>query len=249
MKKLFFILSIAITGIFITGCDHTTITTGDDSSGKIEGNGKLTTQSRTVSTFHAVLITGVFHVQLEQGAQEAVKVEADENIQPLILCVVENDTLKIKLKEHVAISNAKKINISVTVVDINKLDMQGVGTLKCASVLRLKELEFKNEGVGATSLNVEVGKLTVNTESLGALTLTGMADDVTITQNGVGLLQAFELKANKLTLTTSGVGASEVYAANEINIDASGIGSVKYKGGAAKRKIKSEGVSKVTEME
>lgn len=249
MKNASFFSVLALAVVFFAGCDHTTITTGDGSSGKIEGNGKVRMEPRNVSAFHAILITGVFNVQLEQGSREAVKVEADENIQPLILTEVDHDTLKIMLKKDVSISNSKKINVFITLVDVSKIDMKGVGTLKCASVLKLKELEFRNEGIGATSLNVEVGKLTVNTESLGALKLTGLADDAFITQNGVGVLQAFELKTNKLVLTTSGVGASEVYAANEISIDASGIGGVKYKGGASKRKIKSEGLSKVVEAE
>jgi len=238
---------IAVISLMLSACGNSTVTTGNGSE-KVEGNGKVETQSRTVTAFHAVQINGVFNVQIDQGAQEAVKVETDENIQPMVITEVVNDTLKITLKDDVSISNSKKMNVWVTVVDLNRIEMQGVGSLK-SSLLKLKELELDNEGVGATSLNLEVGKLTVNTESVGALTLNGLADDVSIRQDGVGILQAFGLKTNKLSLVTSGVGACEVYAALEISIDASGIGSVKYKGGASKRNIKSEGVGKVSEVE
>jgi hypothetical protein len=238
---------ILVMGSFMMSCDNSTITTGDGSQ-ETEGNGKVKTESRDLLSFDQVHITGVFNVILEQGSKEAVSVEADENVLPLIITEVVDNILQVKIKDDVSIKHAKKINVHITLVDLQVISMQGVGTLKSEGMLQLKEIELKNEGVGTTNLSLNADKLTVNTASVGALTLSGSVKDVSIKHDGVGILKAFELKTSRLSLITSGVGASEVYATEEISIDAAGIGSVKYKGGAAKKNIKSEGVGTVSEL-
>ena len=56
------------------------------------------------------------------------------------------------------------------------------------------------------------------------------------------------LKTRSMNLTVDGIGGAEVYAANELSIKASGVGNVKYKGGAPKKDIRAEGVGEVEEV-
>ncbi|MCW3084661.1 MAG: hypothetical protein JWP12_2027 [Bacteroidetes bacterium] len=247
MKTVYQTLAI-LTGFLLCCCDNMTISTGDGAN-KIKGDGKVTSDVRTISSFHAIDVEGVFNVILQQGDKESVKVETDENIQPIVITEVKNDTLRVKLKEDYSIRNFQKIDVYVTLADITGLKTAGVGTLKCQAPLRLKQLTFTTEGVGTTNLNIIGDELIVKSEIVGALNLSGAVKNVTIHHSGVGMIEAFNLKAENLSLTTDGVGAAEVFASNEININASGIGSVKYKGGALTKNIKSDGVGKVTQAD
>lgn len=249
MKKIITsaVLFVMLSAGF-TACDNVSVTTGDGSQ-KVEGNGKLSTKTHNVAAFSAIDLSGVFNVFLSQGAKEEVRIETDENIQPLILVNVVNDTLKLKMKEDISIEKMKKINVYITLVNISALHTAGVGELKCTSALRLNSLELDCEGVGATDLNIAAGRLTVKSQIVGALILSGTAKEATITHDGIGLISAFELHTEKMTLKASGMGAAEVYASNEINIRASGIGNVKYKGGAMKKDIQSERLGKVESVD
>lgn len=246
MKSIYITLLI-IAGSTLCSCENMTVSTGDGSA-KVTGDGKMNSESRTMSAFNAIDVEGVFNVILDQGDKEAVRVEADENIIPLVLTDVDNNTLKVKLKDDVSIRNIGKVNVYITLKDIQQLTTKGVGSLKCRSTLHLKDLKFDCEGVGASSLDIVADHLGVTSAVVGALTLTGQARDVKIDHSGVGEIAAFGLKAEDLALTTSGVGAAEVYASATLNINASGIGNVAYKGGAPTKNIRAEGLGKVKEV-
>jgi hypothetical protein len=233
--------------LFVTACDNSTISTGD--GGPVtEGNGKLKKEDRVMNGFNKIHIEGVFNVTLIQSGEEALSVESDENLLPLVITKVHDSILDIKLKDNISIKNPKKINVRVHLKNVNNILMKGVGMLRSAGTLNLKELKLENEGVGATALTLNVKKLDVKTESVGTLTLNGTALDVTINQNGVGLLKAAGLKANNLSLETKGIGASEVYAVYQMKIESEGLGSVSYKGDPVKKSIRSKGLGKISAM-
>ncbi|MGZ4057297.1 MAG: head GIN domain-containing protein [Bacteroidia bacterium] len=239
-------LSVLFCALLFVSCDNMTVTTGDGSY-KVTGNGKQTSQNRDTGPFNQIEIEGVFNVYLSQGDKESVKVETDENIQPLILTTVKDNVLSVKMKDSTSINKMKKINIFISLVDISKLSSTGVGSLKCSQKLNLKNLEFMSKGVGATDLKLSVEKLTVHSEIVGALMLSGDAKEVVINHNGVGIIQAFDLKAEKLSLRSDGIGSAEVYASKELNINSSGLGGVKYKGNPEVKNIKNEGLCKIEE--
>jgi Putative auto-transporter adhesin, head GIN domain len=247
MKKniRFTILPFALSLLFLASCDNMTVSTGDGST-KVLDNGVLKAKEQAVTSFSQIKLEGVFNVHLSQGKKEAVTIEAAENILPFILTTVENEVLTIKMKDDVSIEKMKKINVFITLVNISSLTSSGVGNLTCAAPLKLTALEFVNNGVGANGLNIIADKLTVKSETVGALTLKGIVREASINHNGVGLLQAFELKTEKLSLSTDGVGAAEVFASEELTINASGIGSVEYKGSPKIKNIKNNGLGKVS---
>lgn len=230
--------------IIFAGCDNVNISTGDGSE-KITGNGKIISEIRAIKPYNAISLEGVFNVILKQGSEESVRIETDENILPVITTVVENDTLKVKMKDDTSIHRTSKLNVYITLVSISNLSTVGVGSLKCGNTLHLKELNLNFEGVGAIDMNLEADKLDIKSKVVGAILLMGVVKETSIYHTGVGLIQAFNLKSEKLTLHIEGVGAAEVFASKQISIDASGIGGVQYKGGATKVHVNNDGIGKV----
>ena len=249
MKNISVLLKLIIaTSIFFTSCNNVTVSTGDGSN-KVKGYGKVKSEIRDVSSFNKIEVDGVFNIILSQSDKESVKIETDENIQPLILTSVENEILKIKMKDSTSIGKMKKINIYISFADISKLNTNGVGSLKCSNKLNLKEFELEAKGVGATDLTIDADKLTINSEIVGVLMLSGNVKEVSINNKGLGSISAFDLKAENLSLHSEGIGAAEVYASNELNVNVSGLGSVKYKGNPKTKNIKNEGLSKVESVD
>ncbi len=236
-------LFVSITLLF-TSCDDMTVQTGDGSD-KVKGNGVFTTEERAISSFNQISLEGVFNVYLIQKSKESIRIEADENILPYIITEVENNILTVKMKDDSKIIKVKKINVYVTLADINKLETKGVGLLNCMGKLNLRNVELNLNGVGATKLNLDCDVLDIHSELVGALQLSGTANELKIKHKGIGAFEAFNFKAKKLSLESDGVGKAEVYASEELIVDAKGIGGVIYKGNPGTKNIKSNGVGVV----
>ena len=52
--------------------------------GGVRGDGNVIKETRSVSSFNGIEISGAFDVYLKQGTTEEVIIEADDNILPLI---------------------------------------------------------------------------------------------------------------------------------------------------------------------
>lgn len=248
--KIFSILSCLIISavLLFSSCGDMTVSTGDGSD-KIKGNGKVTTEERGIEPFNQIVLEGVFNVYLLQKEKESIRVETDENVLPYIITEVENNVLTVKLKDDSKISKMKKINVYITLADINKIETKGVGLLHCMGKLNLRTIDLNLKGVGASKLSLDCDILNVNSELVGSLTLTGSAKEFNVKHKGIGSFEAFDFKSEKVNLESDGVGKAEVYASKELIIDAKGLGGVKYKGNPAVKDIKNEGVGVVASVE
>lgn len=225
-------------------CDDMTVSTGDGSD-KVKGNGILTTEVREIDPFKKIVLEGVFNVYLIQKENESIRIETDENVLPYIITEVENNILTVKLKDDSKITKMKKINVYITLVDINKIETKGVGLLNCMGKLNLKTMELQLKGVGATKLNLVCDTLNVKSELVGSLTLSGSAKVFNVNQKGIGSFEAFDFRAEEVNLESDGIGKAEVFASKVLVIDAKGLGGVVYKGNPAIKDIKNEGVGVV----
>ena len=80
MKKF---LLVSLAGLLITSLTHAQNEKNDNKKETIEGNGKIITRDVKVSSFNSLKASGVYELKLSQGNTEAVKIEADENLQDL----------------------------------------------------------------------------------------------------------------------------------------------------------------------
>lgn len=213
----------------------------------VKGNGNVVTKERTVSTFSKLELNGVFNVFVAQGGKEAVKVETDENLQDHIEVVQEGSHLIIKSKDKPTIK-ATKMNVYVTVTNLDLMEVNGVGNVSSTSALKLDKFKLNFTGVGSTDLNLNSKDLTVKIEGVGNIKLKGSADNASITASGTGNLEAFDLAAKKLDVNVSGVGNTEVRADEEISINSSGIGNLSYTGNATVKSKNASGIGKVKKV-
>ncbi|WP_062054899.1 head GIN domain-containing protein [Aquimarina longa] len=216
---------------------------------KLKGNGNVISKERVVSPFNEIIIKGVYSVYLNQGEKESVIVETDENLQDIVVVKNQGETLILGWKKGVNIKKKTKMNVYVTLKDVTKLEIKGVGNVKTKSKLSLNELDVKVSGVGNTFLELECKKLNTKVTMVGNLILEGKVTEVSLDNNGTGALKAFKLITQKLEVNNSGIGKVEVNAQKEISITSSGIGSVYYKGGAKTTELNHHGMGKIKKVD
>lgn len=215
---------------------------------KVRGNGNVTTEEHKVGSFSELFLDGVCNIYIDQGSEEKVVVEADENLHEYIYVDHSDNRLEIDMKSRINIRTRSKLNIYVTVKNIDKLRIMGIGNVKTKGTLKLDDLKVKVTGVGNVELDLEANSLDAELNSVGNITLAGSINEAEISNKGVGKLDAYDLKLNKLDLNVSGVGKTEVYVEKEIAVRSTGVGNVHVRGDAVITELHSSGVGKVKKM-
>ena len=219
-----------------------------DAQRKIRGNGNVVTEEHKVGPFTELFLDGVCNIYLNQGDEEKVVVEADENLHEFIYVDYSGDRLEIDMKSRINIRSRNKLNIYVTVKNLERLRIMGVGNVKTDGKLRLDNLKTKITGVGNVELELEANSLDAELNSVGNISFSGEIDEAVISQGGVGKLDAYDLRLNKLDLNGSGVGKTEVYVEKEVAVRSTGVGNVHVRGDAVITELHSSGVGKVKKM-
>jgi len=238
-KKINLAILLLITGM--------TFSTFVACAQKLSGNGNVVTKERNITPFTQLEIKGVFNVFLNQGEKETVKVETDENLQDIVEAVNEGSTLTVQLKKGESYKKSTKMNVYVTLKDLTKLDINGVGNVE-STLLTLADLRLDVSGVGNSSLELKCKSLDADITGVGNIKLKGSSDEAKLNVSGTGNLKAFDFHVKKLTADVSGVGSTDLCAEEEISISSSGIGSVSYTGAAVVKKIHSTGIGKVKKV-
>lgn len=213
-----------------------------------KGNGNVVIENCKVDVFSAIEIDGVFNVILKQGKKESVSIETDENLVELIDVTVSEKRLVVDLKGDASIGDYTELNIFITLVNINVLDINGVGDISTETPLKLKELTLQNSGVGDINLVLDCDELTVNNSSVGDISLSGKTKHFNLNTSGVGDVLALQLDSRNTTVDNSGVGDVKVNATNSINIETSGVGDVEYSGNPKTENIEDNAVGDVEKL-
>jgi len=241
MEKIFSPFTMVLLGVFIL-VQQVQVSA---QSKRVRGNGDVTTEVHDVKAFSELELAGVLNVYIEQGDKESVTVETDENLHKFVMIENRGNTLIIDTQERISIKRKNKMNVYVTVRDINRLKISGVGNVETTETLRLKDLDLRIKSVGNVSLDLESDNLDARLSSLGNVSLSGKIGKADIENKGVGRLAAYDLQSEVLKLRASGVGRTEVYASKELAIKSTGVGNVYYKGDAVITDLNIRGVGKV----
>ena len=228
------ILIVLTAGIFLF---H--VATAQNKGETIEGNGKITTRDISVKSFNELEASGVYELKLMQGDKEAVKIEADENLQEFFTVSNEGSRLVIDTKKlrDKNLKGKVKMKVHVTFKQIKSMEISTVGSVNSENQLRFDDLEINNNSVGNVNLKLTVNKINLSNKSVGNVELIGKAQDAVVKNNGVGNLEASDFVVQTMDIDNSGIGNAAVNAQKTLKVKDSFLGKVSNKGAASARKM------------
>lgn len=191
-------LALLAVGSVVTACSATA------------GSGQLATQSRQVSGFTSVELTGVGELSIDQTGTESLTVSAEDNLLPLLTSRVEGDTLILGKKPNTRIVTTKPITYTLTMKDITGIAVSGSGTINAPKLT-------------TAALSIEIS-------GSGVITTAGNADDQSLEISGSGRYLADGLTSKTTTAEISGSGTANVVASNALDVKISGSGTLTYSG-------------------
>ncbi|MCG2617947.1 DUF2807 domain-containing protein [Terrimonas sp. NA20] len=223
MRKM--LAMLAITAMTLPG------TVKAQENEKYEGSGNVITRDVPVKSFSRLTVGGVFNVVLSQGSTEAVKVEAEDNLQELIQVEQSEDGLTVNMKKHTNIKSKKNMTVYITFKQLKSIDLKTVGNITTTGTLTFDDLKMNNSSVGNVELKLSARSLDLENKSVGNLELEGKADNAVIRNKSVGSLEAAKFVVQTMDIDNNGIGGAEVNAEKSLKMKSSGLGGVKNKGG------------------
>jgi hypothetical protein len=176
----------------------------------VTGSGKVITESRPISGIHAVSLTGVGELFIDQTGSESLTLEADDNIMPLITTQVSNGTLIIGFKDNTIPVRTSGLKYTLTVESLDEIDLSGAGTMDAR--------------------NLTADRLVIGSSGAGKITTAGKVTDQQVTLSGAGGYDGANLETENTRVQVSGVGSATVRVNKTLDAKISGIGSVEYIG-------------------
>lgn len=176
----------------------------------IQGSGAVRTETRTVSGFSAIQLSGNGDVKIEQSGTESLTISAEDNVLPLLTSDVVNNELRLGVKDGARIDTTQPITYTVTVRDLTGMDAAGSGS--------------------QTATKVKTPSLRIRMAGSGSITATGTADAQDIHMAGSGTYRASELTSKTATVKSAGSGNAEIAVSESLDVTIIGSGSVAYTG-------------------
>ncbi len=200
----------------------------------ISGSGNVITATRDVANFNRVDVCCGMVLNLTQGDQESLKIEADDNFMDEILTRVDNGTLTIqyRITSNVSYRPTKPVLLELTVVDINGVSISGGGKFNCEQITSDR---FDLELSGGSDAN------------LGALA----AEQIYLDVSGGGDSIADSIQAETIDIHMSGGSETDIkdLATDTLSLENSGGGRATVAGSITKGKINLSGGSNINGKE
>lgn len=195
---------------------------------QLKGNGNVQTQTRNVSGYTGIDVSGGFAVEITQGSNEGVRLEAEENLLDNIRTEVKNGVLHIYNDK--SLSSTKGMKAYITIKELNKIDISGGVKVVGNSTFKTNTMVLDLSGASKVALTVEAKQLKADMSGASKVELKGKAEELKMEMSGASNVDASELIAKDVKIGASGASKVKVHADNTLDINASGASAVQYKG-------------------
>lgn len=158
-----------------------------------------------------------------------------------IICQVntgigKGNTLILAMDKHKKIKNAKKLKITISSPDLNRIQFKGVGNIHIDNKFVTGRLDIESKGVGDVNVQeLDCQNLTVNSMGVGNVNLKGKVVNANLSSKGVGDVEATDLEATHVKASSNGVGNISCNATQSLDAAVKGVGSINYKGNPAQK--------------
>jgi hypothetical protein len=187
-----------------------TLTSGCMGINAVRGSGTSTTESRMVSDFTGIEVSGSAKLIIEQSETEALTVTTDDNLQQYVTAEVKDSKLRLGTKPSMSLSPSDRITYKVLVKNLTVLGASG-------------DVVVQAGGLRTDSITVAIS-------GSGDIRISGDATEQKIAISGSANYDAEDLHSKDATLSISGSGKAVLAVSDRLDVMVSGSGDVEYIG-------------------
>ena len=201
----------------------------------LSSKAKTKNESRNVSDFNAVSVSGSYNVFITMGNSESLRLEGDSETISEIETKVERGILRIRNKKQISgrpWNNRGKVNIYIQAKKLNSLVQSGSGDIQVDGEIKSSSISSTLSGSGSMNLNIDTDDFTATVSGSGKIKVKGIAKNAKITVAGSGNFEGSNLGTSISNVKVSGSGNVSIAVDTELNALLSGSGKIRYSGKA-----------------
>ncbi|MEE9431664.1 MAG: head GIN domain-containing protein [Melioribacteraceae bacterium] len=176
----------------------------------VKGNGNIVEDTRNVSEFSKIDVSGNYEVEINIGENTLVEIIAEENLLKLIKTKVKKHTLYISSRENLRPTEDLLIRISV----------ENLSAIECSGV---------NDIIAN---NVDTEEFDIELSGAGSILINGKAERFFLEISGAADIEAKDFIVEDVVIEVSGAANAEVYASQSVDAEVSGAGFIELYGDA-----------------
>jgi|AntRauMFilla1563_2_1112583.scaffolds.fasta_scaffold01935_3 hypothetical protein len=219
-KPQFFLLSLFVMAL--VSCN---------SNSPSEKSGNQVSDEQVIGDISKLKISGIFNLIIIQSDNPSLRIEGDENLVSMLKVNQQGDLLELTLEgERESLFGNFDLDVYVTVPNLTELEFEGVGNIKNEGTLTLETFEMTGEGIGNIQLDMDAKSIDARFNLMGNLKFKGTVEEIYLSNEGIGNVEASDMIAQNMTLISSGLGKVAVHCVGDLSITVNGIGAVSYIG-------------------
>tara|TARA_Y100000034_G_scaffold136680_1_gene214859 strand:+ start:20235 stop:20888 length:654 start_codon:yes stop_codon:yes gene_type:complete len=200
---------------------------------RVNGNRNVTTQNRTTGEeFTSIRVSSGLDLHLTQGTKNSVVVEADENLQDIIITEVRDGVLKIYTDKNIWRAASRKVLVTCT--DIEAITATSGSDVYGKSVINAKSLKVTS--TSGADVRLEVAAENVETKSTSGSNIRIKGNTITHSSKATSgaSIDAYGLLSKDVTVNVSSGADINIHASESLNAKASSGGDIDVKGNPKK---------------
>lgn len=196
----------------------------------VKGSGEFIKEERDVSYFNGIELQSVGDIYIKQGNENALRIEADDNLMEFIKTEIKDDKLFISSEKNIC---PEKLRFDLIVKDLNSITVSGSGNVKTINDINTQEFEIFILGSGDVRIPMITAKnIDMEVSGSGDIMMKGHADRLITEINGSGNINCYDLEVQDAMVEINGSGDFSIHATNRLDIEINGSGDIVYQGDA-----------------
>lgn len=212
----------------------------------VQGDGDVISKEIPVDIYNEIRVEGAMDIIYEAKPDEAayLRVEADDNIIPLLDIETKKNKLTIKVRESI---NPSRFLIYTNSPSLKYVENKGASNIHLTGAIAGDEFKLDQRGIGDFKAdNLVFTKAEFYLRGSGNMTLGGDVSNSKMEISGNGDIKAENFKVKELNCSIKGNGDITVDVTDKLSVEIKGNGEVTYLGSPqiTKQKINGSGVVK-----
>lgn len=191
------------------------------------GNGRVVSQTRPVSNFHALDISGAATVNVRQSSTYSCIVTLDENLQDQFETTVNGGVLRVGFRPGTSVSRVSTIKVDISMPSVDSLHGSGAVSVNLGSGFSGKSLDVNLSGSSDFSADTNQDILGINASGASRTKLAGNFKEISADLSGAS---SFSISGKTSILSAHVNGGSKIDAqdlsADSVKVQASGASSI-----------------------
>ena len=221
-----------LTGRLADDSDLKSIPAADWQPLSLEGGAAL-----PAGTIRRLVFRSIGEMVIEQGAEDALVINAPDSIRANVRARIAGDTLDVWYQtdwwDWLGFGLWKTANVRyvLTVRSLERIHLEGTGTITAAQ-MSAPRVEIAHSGAGTLTVGtLETEELSARLQWVGVIEIKGgRATRQVVLQRGAGSYSAGQLASQTADVRMEGVGSATVWVEELLDARVNGLGSIEYYG-------------------